>query len=1003
MCALPSQPEWLMRACAVLLAGWLIVCAVAAAPSQIQFDHWTTDDGLPQNTIKAIRQTQDGYLWLATFDGLVRFDGLQFTVFNKGNTKGIGSNRFDQLFEDRHGTLWAVTDEDWLVKYQAGVFTTYTPQDGLPSGIIVRLEETSAGNLRVVAHQGIAEWRNGWVITCTIADLMPPQAADRGFEQNLLARLNADRLSVYRQGRVTSYSLQSGLPSLSIRSLFEDQHGVIWISTDDAGVVRLKDGRFTAYPVQAGTQLPFLATEDRRGNLWLSDAGSWLRRFSDGQLTQFNSAPIHGSSVQTFYEDREGNFWIGTNEGLYRARESAISALTRQDGLSSDNIYSIYEDRAGQLWFGTWGQGVTRYKDGCAIHYRMKGRVDADNITALYEDRDGRIWIGTATGVFRFDQPVAPGCRRSARLSALPAPADLFRGGVWAIHQDQAGRFWFGTNRGLLRYEAGRFTRYTTADGLAGDEIKAILEDRGALWIGTWGGLSRLAEGQFTSYTERDGLASNHIRTLYQDAEGTLWIGTYDGGLSRLRAGRLTSYTTKDGLFDNGVFQILEDEHGSFWMSCNRGIYRVRRQDLNDFAEGRIRAITTMAYSKEDGLLDAECNGGRQPAGWKARDGRLWFPTARGAAVIDPSRLELNQHPPPVVIEQCRLNNETVPAGEVVTIAPEQNGSLEIRYQGLSFIRPAQQRFRYRLTGIDPDWIEVGSRRAAYYSHLPPGSYTFTVLAANSDGIWNTRGASLHLEVLPSFWQTWWFSAGSVAAALTLILLAFERRQARFRREQALRDGYARQLIDAQERERQRMAGDLHDSAGQLVNLISHYALDGLATADDDELATRHFARIAALAGDAATELRLVAHNLRPPEIDRLGLTRALDALIDRFNRLSAIEFTCLLDQIDAAFDDDGRVHLYRIVQESLNNIISHSQADKAVVIIRREAGAVKIEISDNGEGCDLSGDDGARAGLGLSGITERARLLGGRAEIRSMPGQGTTVTVIITQPERQP
>ncbi len=390
----------------------------------------------------------------------------------------------------------------------------------------------------------------------------------------------------------------------------------------------MKDGHSTAYPVKDVS-----AQEDRKGNIWLAWDGG-LGQFQDGRLKHYAASQDFVFSENTsFYEDREGNLWIGASNGLYRAREAAIKVFTRRDGLSFDNVYSIYEDRAGRLWFGTWGDGVTKIKDGCVTHYRMKEGLASDFITTLYEDLDGNMWIGTASGLHRLGQYLLSDCnrkpRKGSRLSAYPDPDGLFRQGVWVIHQDRAGRFWFGTSDGLIKHEGGRYTRYTTTDGIAGNDVRAILEDRtGRLWFGTWGGLSRFDDGRFTSYTEQDGLASDHIRALYEDAEGILWIGTYDGGLSRLKDGRFTRYTTKDGLFNNGVFQILEDGRGYFWLSCNKGIYRVRRQELNDFADGKARSITSVAYGKDDGLLSVECNGGRQPAGWKTRGGRLWFPTA---------------------------------------------------------------------------------------------------------------------------------------------------------------------------------------------------------------------------------------------------------------------------------------------------------------------------------------------------------------------------------------
>ena len=983
--------------CTVLLV-LLLTHAVATAQYRYQFDHWTTDDGLPQNAVNAILQTRDGYLWLATYDGLVRFDGLNFTVFNKGNTKGIESSRFDNLFEDRSGVLWAGSDEGWLVKYQASVFTTYKPDDGLPlwtQSPIVKMEEDDLGNFQIVSREGIVRWRDGRFTTYPLKDVLGLPLNAAWVRGNRLAWLAEKNLYWYAHGHLNSYAIKSNVQNPENYSVFEDQNKRVWIKTGSAGMVRVEHGNSTAYPVRIPSPHA-VAHQDRKGNIWLIwDNG--LGHLKNGSLIRYVPSKDFSVSGATasFYEDREGNLWIGASDGLYRARETPITIYSQSEGLSSDNVYSIYEDRAGRIWFGTWGGGLTKYDHRKYIHYGTKDGLASDLITSLFEDRDGYLWIGTTLQLNRY---------KEGQLSAHQDPDGFFAKGAWAIHQDRPGRFWFGTSEGLVKYERGTTTRYTTSDGLAGNDVKAILEDRaGHLWFGTWSGLTRFNGQQFDSYTEKEGLTSDHIRTLYEDNEGILWIGTYDGGLSRFKDGRFTNYTTNNGLFNNGVFQILEDERGYFWMSCNRGVYRVRRQELNDFADGKITAITSTAYGKTDGLLTLECNGGRQPAGWKTRDGRLWFPTAKGAAVIDPARVELNPHPPPVVIEEVRLNNEVVPPNEPITIPPEKNNNLEIRYQGLSFIRPEQQRFKYRLTGRDNDWVDAGNRRAAYYNRLPPGDYTLTVIAANSDGIWNTQGALVRLKVQPAMWQTWWFRLISGAVLFAIVALAIRNRALQYKRAQELRDTHSRQLIASQERDRKRIARDLHDGMGEWVNQMSHDALDGLEDPENYDLVTSRFARIASSAQKAIDEMHLVLYRLRPRELDRWGLTRALELLVERTNNNSTISFTCELDQIDQTFDYDSAIHIYRIVQEGLNNIERHSKATRGCIVIKRLPDAVRIEITDDGQGFDITTQvqmNGNETALGLSGIIERARLLGGKAEIFSEPRQGVRVVVMISLAE---
>lgn len=983
----------------ISLAGLFACTVVRAQPShqpKYQFDHWTTDDGLPQNAINAILQTRDGYLWLATFDGLVRFDGMQFTVFNKSNSKGIGSNRFDRLLEDHHGTLWAVTGEGWLVKYQAGVFATYTPKEGLPPGTLLQMEieEDEAGDFQIVSREGIAKWKDGRFITYPLKDLLPALAGAKWIYGNRLAWLAAGNFCWYAHGRLNTYSIQSGLPSLNIISVFEDQHRTVWINTLDAGLVRVKDGHFTAYPVKYPSgHFTVSAQEDRKGNIWLAFGDEWLGQFKDGSLTRYAASQGFRVSANTsFYEDREGNFWIGASNGLYRAREVAIGVYTQRDGLSSENVYSIYEDRVGGLWFGTWGGGVTKYQDGRFTHYGEKDGLASELITTLFEDRDGYLWIGTADGLSRL---------KEGRLSKYPDPDGFFGDGAWAIHQDQAGRFWFGTSTGLIKYEDGRHTRYTTIDGLAGDDVKAILEDRaGQLWFGTWGGLSRYDDGRFTSYTEQDGLASDHIRALYEDANGILWVGTYDGGLSRFKDGRFIRYTTKEGLFNNGVFQILEDERGYFWMSCNKGIYRVKRQELNDFADGKVRSITSIAYGKNDGLLNVECNGGRQPAGWKTRDGRLWFPTAGGAAVIDPREISENTTPPPVVIEEVRIAGEPIALNESIDVPPDKK-SFDIEYRGLSFIKPEQVKYRYKLEGLDNDWVDAGTRHAAYYNHVPHSEYTFTVIAANSDGVWNQTGKSIRIKVIPYWWEILWVQAlmllGAMVVSSSAAVLLYK---------------YKDVLLG---RERNRIAGDLHDEPKQRLFAIRSNAwriqneLNSIrkdfksARTEKIDLAVELAQEIFLLAKEASAEMSSIIEDLFLKQGKEFRLTAAIEDLIAaRSKKLPSINFAHKIDSIDGVFDDKIEFNIYRIVREGINNIGKHSQATNASVVIKRDERAIVISIEDNGKGFDVEKlqrtSDG---GIGLRLIQERAQMIDGEVVINSVPGRGTKITIKLNLPEQ--
>ena len=970
------------------LFAWLPVGVSTEVLAQYQITSWTVDAGLPQNSINDILQTREGYLWLTTFDGLVRYDGVRFIVFNKSNTLGLLNNRLLKLFEDGEGNLWIRSEPDGLIRYRDGVFTTYTTADGLPHNNVRGFAVDRDGNPLIITLGGIARWQQGRFVPDAAAGdaLLPPDMYQYQDRSGALWYRNRATLYRCKAGTFSSYTTRQGLSSVAIQAYCEDRDGNLWMGTSDAGLNRLKDGRITVYNQKDG--LPAFGVsaiyQDHLGTLWVGTAGGGLCQFKGGRFTTYTKAQgLSSDDISSITEDREGNLWVGTRiNGLNRLRKSLITVYSQKDGLSAPVVYPIYEDRAGNIWLGTTA-GLTRFKDGvCRSYTRKDGLVD-DNVAALCEDGQGRLWVGVLGGGYWLkDDRLTPFSERIIPIRTTPQ----------VIYQDREGTLWIGTERGLFKYREGNMHHYTTADGLVSNDVKDLYEDpQGRLWVATYGGLSCMAGDRFSNFTDRDGLASNAVRTIYQDGDGVLWIGTYDGGLSRFQDGRFTNYTTRVGLFNDGVFRILEDDRGNFWMSCNRGIFRARKQQLNDFVDGKVAAIDCIAYGKQDGLLNVECNGGRQPAGIKARDGKLWFPTFDGAAVFDPEAVPVNNEPPLVRIEELVLDHQQRAVADVLDLRPGEN-NLEIQYTGLSFVNPEHMRFKYILEGLDPDWIDVGSRRTAYYSHLPPGQYRFTVIAANSDGVWNHAGASLRVIVHPPFWRTGWFIAVTLAALVATAWLAYRHRIASLKRLHAVQTAFSNQLIESQEQERKRIAAELHDSLSQSLSIIRSRASLCLTRLDDQQRAREQIDEIEAAAAYALDEVREIAHNLRPVELDRLGLTEALQAMARKVDDSTPIALTTAIDPIDGCLSSEAEINLYRIVQEGLNNITRHSGATAAWVAIKRQANNMQITIRDNGKGFVPTGASGR--GFGLLNITERARMLGGKPLIHSAPGQGTTITI---------
>lgn len=946
------------------------------------------DDGLPQNTIHSIVQTRDGYLWLATLDGLVRYDGVKFTVFNKNNSPGMVSNRLTKIVEDAAGDLWIGTEESGIIRYHDGIFQTYAIAGNAQTKPLWKMTLNPAGRLVAVTEKGIVEWNGAEFIAFTPIAGETAESFLFWSKSGAFFHITEQTLTRLQNGRISRFDLPGEGQKAVRNPFYEDSRGRLWIGTPKAGLLKFENNRLTALTEKDGLPSGIIAprTEDRDGNLWAASNGGAVIVSADGKISRLAVEDgISDNSTTSVYEDREGNIWLGTlYRGLNRVSRNTVAFYTTRNGLAANIVHPIFEDKAGDIWLG--GGGLTRFHDNRFSRASDDEKPFSRLATAIAQDRSGRLWFGFWNGAYYLENGVF--------IDFTEKLGDL---SIADIHEDANGALWFASTTGLFRYQNDIVMRLTTADNLVSNNIKVIHESKnGALWFGTYGGLSKFENGEFQSWTTSDGLASNQIRSLYEDADGIFWIGSYDGGLTRLKEGKFTVYNTSNGLFNDGVFQILEDS-GNLWMNSNRGIYRVSKQQLNDFADGLITRIESIAYGKADGLLETEGNGGQQPAGIKARDGKLWFPTQGGVAVIDPQKISKNQFAPPVLIESISLNGAPAFVPKVILEISPDVENIQINYTGLSFIKPEQVRFRYRLSGLDSDWVEADTRRAAYYSHLPPGEYSFTVLAANSDGIWNETGASIKVLVVPPFYRTVWFLTLAIVGLFGLVVVFYQRRVAHVERARRTQENFARQLIESQERERSRIAGELHDGLSQSLVIIKNRAVLSLATPDDAERAFEQMEEISAAASEAMFEAKEMIYDLRPIQLDRFGLTKAIKAMLKRVSDAHDIELRTKVDEINGLLDKDGESNLYRIVQELMNNVVRHSKASVTDVLIERTGDVINLEIADNGVGFSAEKtlrDEDHKGGFGLLGVVERARLLDGSAEIQSAEGEGTTVKI---------
>jgi signal transduction histidine kinase/ligand-binding sensor domain-containing protein len=960
------------------------------ARAQYGYDHWKVEDGLPQNIIRGISQTPDGYVWIATLNGLVRFDGVRFSSFDRSNTPGLVSNRFREMLPGRDGDLWLTNEVGGVTRYHEGAFRHYGEETGIPN-VGNALSVTEAGDASILSGNRIYRWDEN---TRNFIGVNPQQAGANyallQWDASGFWERDGQEIRCFFQGRFISYPLPPGLDHDAIWGAAVDQTGALWLE-DFGGKQTRIDPDGTSHPIKPGENAT-VAFVDKHGRPWTMRVGDHLSR----SLDFLASGQKVSIAVTRLYQDRQGNLWLGTEgDGLYHLLKQSMYVYTKEQGLADRDDYAIYQDRAGAIWIGAWHVGLSRFAGGKFANYSMADGLLGRNVTAILEDREGRLWVGSYGGLSvlekgRFHRPEQP---------RLPAGSV-----VLAMCEDKDGALWFGTSTSLARYKDGVTQLFSNRDGLALQDVHVVIEDQsGDLWVGGYGGLARYHNGHFTSWAEKDGLPSNLVWSIYEDSDRVLWIGTYDGGLARFRDGKFTRYTIKDGLFNNGVFQVLEDARANLWISSNRGIYRVSKRDLNEFADGVRTMIGSVAYSKIDGMLNVECNGGIWPAGIKTRDGKLWFPTLDGVAVIDTASVAVDSQPPPVIIESASLNRAPLALTGPLRIRPGQQ-NLQIEYTAPAYIKPRQISFRYRMEGLESDWIDAGARRTAYYTHLPPGDYTFRVIAGNSNGVWDLKGRSLAITVLTPFYETWWFALLATLAGAAATTVGWKYRVMQLDRERAAQQAFSQQLIASQENERKRIAAELHDSLGQRLVVINNLALFALRSKNKSEAVNpadpTGLEEISAEVRSAIQETREISYNLRPFQLDRLGLRKAIEALIRTVSKSSGIQMVAQVDDIDDLFPDQLRINFYRIVQEGLNNIVKHAEATTVNVRVQRTDKRMVLTIQDDGKGFSPGGGPAqpGPGGFGLTGMAERAKLLGGELEIQSAAGRGTVMTVIVNR-----
>lgn len=780
----------------------------SVALSRLSHEAWSVPEGLPQATVRAVLQDRTGYVWVGTEEGLARFDGVRFRVFDPECAPALARPDVRSLLALRNGALLVGTSGG-LARLSGGRFTREA--GGLPGRSVEALAETADGTVWIGTDDGLYVRRGA-----TLEHLSTGEGLAGSSVRALLAARDGSVWVGTRTGltrivgsRLSSWHVADGLPHEYVSSLCEREDGEIWVGMNGGGVAIYREGRFFPMGSQEGLPVATVLSvfEDRDRRVWVGTNGGGLCRFDDPRfscLSTSNGFPA--DAIWSLGQDREGGLWAGAvGTGLFRLHESRFVNYGTADGLGSEIALAVAEDGSGSMWVGTAGGGLSRFRDGRFTTFGPKDGLPHPVVLALEPDPSGDLWIGTAGG----------GLTRlsNGRFTTRTTRDGLSSNLVQAILVARDGTVWIGTNGGgLCRLDERGFRSFGPAEGLPAISVVALLEDAdGSILAGTeGGGLVRWRNGSLTPLAPSP-VPARSILDLVRTPDGSVWAGTIGEGLVRLQGDGAVTFRKKDGLFDDLVGRILEDGRGNFWLGSNKGVSRVRQDDLAAFAEGRASRIRSVSYGTADGMRSQETNGGFRPAGFRARDGRLWFPTSRGVAVVDPAHLYDDPVPPPVVLESVRVDGREAAAGGVVDVDANAR-SVEIAYSALSFSRARSVRLRYRLEGFDEEWVEAGARRTAYYTSIPPGTYVFGAAATNADGISSERPALVTLRVAGRFTRTPLFFGLCLAGALTVGLGASRWRLARARK----RETELLALVEA----RERAEAELRSYQGRLEQLV---------------------------------------------------------------------------------------------------------------------------------------------------------------------------------------
>jgi signal transduction histidine kinase/ligand-binding sensor domain-containing protein len=1037
------------RTLAWCLFAWISLVAAGRAHCQIAPDGvdylihvWSSEDGLPQNSVNCLAQTRDGYLWVGTRSGgLARFDGMRFVAFNPQSTPELQDVESETMSVDSCGTLWITAGNESIVSVTDGKFHLVRERNAIPRWHPLQLVGEAAGSVYFAAYgsavfrvprkgqlnavcrialaplplpgstSGLLSHEDAlWYVTAhhAVARLQLPASSNAvctvfhlPAPAQVLAKDVAGELWVATGrgvGLMTHDGFSDRTPSNGpgfhgINQLIPTRDGSLWVCDRDH-LGKMSKGKWilTAVDFLPATNHPPLSFyADSLSGLWIIEYGRGLWHVHpDGKaelLTPESGLP--SALITCWLEDYEGNIWVGTKEaGLVRIRRSWFRRYGVSQGIPGEVALSVCEDAHNTIWVGTATGGLAWKKGETFIPVQLPSTPHAaiENVT-VFPDATNGIWIGTRNDSFRYVD---------GEITRPFPPAQSHNRVVNVVMQDSLDRVWFGNGSGTSYFQNGELNTFGSARGFAERlGVRALAEGPpGTLWLGTGlGDVWQFANDKPIRHHPPPGWPDARVSALLPDTDGSVWVGTLGGGLMRFQNGAFTRITTKQGLPDNSITQLLADEDGNLWGGTYAGIFRAAKGDLKKLAAGAVHEIAWSVFGRFEGLPAQANSGWYQPSCWRSRDGQLWFTTVKGLVAVNPRQVAINRHPPPVVIEEVRVDGEPCAletgsdAKEKSLRIPPGRHYVDFRFTGIDFIAPDKLRFKWRLEGVEKQWHESVNQRSIGYGPLLPGKYSFSVLAANSDGVWNESGAHVALIVPPFFWETWWFKSALLAAAgagLTLAVTLTLRRRHNMVLERLERR-------NEMERERARIAQDLHDDLGTSLTQIG--LLSTLLTHKNTSPARMESLtqQIRSTSRTMVTELNEIVWAVNPKNDSLNELVGYLGNFAEAFFRLGAIR--CHLD-IPSDLPEyplaaEVRHGIFLAFKEAINNVAKHSRAKVVLVKIHCEGDLLHLAIEDDGIGFDPAKES---AGNGLANMKNRLKKMGGSCDIRSIPGGATTV-----------